>query len=498
MPTVAELLDAPTLRELRCVAGLPDGRQVRSVTLIPEVERLAHAPAGSFAILAGPQLTGETDYRLDMVLRLAGAREVAAVALALDESGRVPTTAALIAERAGLAIVRLPAAADLGALCAALGQEIAGGATAAIARAERALEALLEVGDTSPPELMVERAGTALGVKLRLRTTPGQGDLHASVLVDGAVERHVCAPADAPTGEVVTRLVLQLVAEMAGRSISLARRRSDAPARSRAQLLAELLLAAPEKAAEVAGRVRSLGLPVDGWHQVVRLEAVNLDSASSGDEIAALEITEQAERLARQVVRSGGTVWHSARVESALLLVRMDPVDPGPAGALATREAAARAIERVRRRYPALAIRCGVGSPHQGAGGLRASAAEARSAAAAARARGRTNVPVTFDAVGLRRMLLEWYASDVAQESVRSLLEPLDRLGPQRTRVALQTLRVYLDQQGSLTRSAKVLHLHRNAVAYRIKRIFDLLGVDSQDPDQLLALQIACRARSLS
>jgi sugar diacid utilization regulator len=498
MATVAELLGAPALSELRCVAGRPHGRQVRSVTLVQEVDRLAHAPAGSFAILAGPQLTGETDYRLDMVLRLAGAREVAAVALALDEGGRVPTTAALIAERAGLAIVRLPATADLGALCAALGQEIAAGTTAAIARAERALQALLEAGESAPVEAIVERAGAALGVGLRLCATPGQGDLHAPVLVDGAVERHVCAPVDAVTGEVVTRLVLQLVAEMAGRSISLARRRSDAPARSRAQLLAELLLAAPETAAEAVGRARSLGLPVDGWHQVVRLEAVNLERASSGDEIAALEIIEQAERLARQVVRSGGTVWHSARVESALLLVRMDPVDPGAAGALVARDAAAQAIERVRRRYPALTLRCGVGSRHQGVGGLRASAAEARSAAAAARARGRTNVPVTFDAVGLRRMLLEWYASDAAQESVRSLLEPLDRLGPQRTQVALQTLRVYLDQQGSLTRAAKVLHLHRNAVAYRIKRIFDLLDIDPADPDQLLALQLACRARSLS
>jgi DNA-binding PucR family transcriptional regulator len=41
------------------------------------------------------------------------------------------------------------------------------------------------------------------------------------------------------------------------------------------------------------------------------------------------------------------------------------------------------------------------------------------------------------------------------------------------------------------------LHLHRNAIAYRVRRIFDLLGVDPEDPDTVLMLQLACRARSL-
>jgi DNA-binding PucR family transcriptional regulator len=46
--------------------------------------------------------------------------------------------------------------------------------------------------------------------------------------------------------------------------------------------------------------------------------------------------------------------------------------------------------------------------------------------------------------------------------------------------------------------AAKALHLHRNAVAYRIKRIFDLLDLDPRDPDQRLALHLACRARELA
>ncbi|MGE3664108.1 MAG: helix-turn-helix domain-containing protein, partial [Pseudonocardia sp.] len=35
---------------------------------------------------------------------------------------------------------------------------------------------------------------------------------------------------------------------------------------------------------------------------------------------------------------------------------------------------------------------------------------------------------------------------------------------------------------------------HRNTVAYRIRRIVDVLGVDLDDPNQFLAVNLACHA----
>ena len=64
-----------------------------------------------------------------------------------------------------------------------------------------------------------------------------------------------------------------------------------------------------------------------------------------------------------------------------------------------------------------------------------------------------------------------------------------------RSTEAVRTLQVYLDSWGSLARTAEVMHLHRNSVSYRLKRIFDLLKVDPDDPDDRLLLQLACRAR---
>ena len=61
--------------------------------------------------------------------------------------------------------------------------------------------------------------------------------------------------------------------------------------------------------------------------------------------------------------------------------------------------------------------------------GLRASAAEARGALAAARAARRPAGVAAHDAVGIRRMLMEWYASDTVRASVRDQLAPLEKLG---------------------------------------------------------------------
>lgn len=94
-------------------------------------------------------------------------------------------------------------------------------------------------------------------------------------------------------------------------------------------------------------------------------------------------------------------------------------------------------------------------------------------------------------------MLAEWLTTDAARDAVRHLLAPLDALGTAKSATAVATLHAYLDEQGSLVRAAKRLHIHRNAVVYRLERI-TALGLDLTDADNRFALQMACRARLLS
>ena len=149
-------------------------------------------------------------------------------------------------------------------------------------------------------------------------------------------------------------------------------------------------------------------------------------------------------------------------------------------------------------RHSDVRARVGIGTPHDGASGLRVSAEEARTALAAARLRDDAVSVATFDSLGLQRMLAEWLVTDTARDTVAELLAPLDALGPEKSAVAVHTLHAYLDERGSWQRAAARLHLHRNAVVYRMAQINRLMDVDLDDPDQRFAVQLACRARLMT
>jgi PucR-like helix-turn-helix protein len=197
--------------------------------------------------------------------------------------------------------------------------------------------------------------------------------------------------------------------------------------------------------------------PPPGGSVVVHLEPVGRD----GSDLVMVE--------ALRAARAAG--WHAAR-DGAAVRLRGDGD-----GALV----AAAVIERLPVR-----VVCGVGRD----GG------EARTALAQARGSGAWDVPFPFDASDPDGLVRELAGSPAGQASAAGLLAPLVKLGDAKAATAIETLRVYLDCWGSLARSGAVLHLHPNAVAHRMKRIRALLAADLDDPDQRLALQIACRAWS--
>jgi sugar diacid utilization regulator len=322
------------------------------------------------------------------------------------------------------------------------------------------------------------------------------GEISAQVVVGETPVGSFVAPDAHGNFGVAVRLVLHTAAMTAGRLLDLARQAREVPVRSRSELLAELLMSDSAINEDLLERARQLAIPIGGWHVVVRIEADDLQDAEP-DEVQRFELLETAGQAALHAVAATGGTWYLSRIARAIVLVRITTSNPGPqAGARAARSAE-RALEAIKGRLPGLRFRAGVGAPHEGPTGLRASAAEARGALLAARAGLKPPGVAAHDAVGVRRMLMEWYASDTARASVRDQLAPLEKLGPARADTAIRTLAAYLDEQGSIIKTAQRLHLHRNAVANRLRGITELLEMDLDDPDQRLALQLACRARLL-
>ncbi len=542
MPSVDELLASSPLAGLHRVSRGGGDRPVALVRLAERFAELDEAPAGSLVLLSRAASAEVTDYRLDMALRWATVNRVSAVAAFAAEQWEPTVTAMDIAGRADIALVSIPANADLAVLVQALVREIGGGAALALGRAQQGLDAVLraEVAGASLDRLR-ESVSRALGTPVEFRpratgngsltltadgnpmlaadgngalatdgspalvaavssTLPGPGtaltEVTVPVLVGDTLIGQFAAPEAHGDLAVAARLVLHNAAAAAGRLLDLARQAREVPARSRSELLAELLMSDSAINEDLLDRARQLNIVLGGWHVAVRIEADDLDG-SGRDEVHRFELLESAGQIALQAAAAAGGTWHLSRVARAIVLIRVTASDPGPqAGAHAARSAG-RALQALGGRVPAVAFRAGVGAPHEGPMGLRASAAEARAALFAARAARKPPGVATHDAVGVQRMLMEWYASDTARASVRDQLAPLENLGQARADTAIRTLAAYLDQQGSIIKTAQQLHLHRNAVANRIRAITELLDIDLEDSDQRLALQLACRARLL-
>ncbi|MFC6886841.1 MULTISPECIES: PucR family transcriptional regulator [Actinomadura] len=505
----ADLLAAPGVpARLTALAGPLTGRPVGGARLVEDPTSLSALPDGSLAILTGPASERATGYRLDVALRDLTAVGGSALVLTSRTVPPVPLTARLIAERGGLALLHaaadppvLPGPLDLAALAGAFTRVIGRDAEDALVRLSAAIDALLNAGDTthgahSTQGLDAAKGGggvegadgdarrvlaavtAALGVPLRAGRA-GPGEIGAVAHGHGG-EVAVAAPR---SGGHLDRAVA-LAVRLAARAIARADDTGDSPVRSRSLLLSELLIAPEGQALRLLSRARALGLPVDGWHIVLRVEPAALHGADRYD------LLDAADRAALRVLRTTGGHWNSARADDALLLIRSQPGDPGLRAAVETTE---RLLAGLRDRFPGADLRCGVGGAHQGPLGLRASAREARTALARGGPRGGRPVTV-HDLAGLDRMLGEWYASEAARASAEELLAPITGLGPDRARPLLRTLQAYLDHQGSPARAAEELHLHRNAVSDRIRRASTLLAVDLNDPEQRLALQLACRA----
>ncbi len=522
MPSVDNVLSNPTLPGLCRISRNGGERDIATIWLAEQFSDVNQAPAGSFVLLGRVASATASDYRLDMALRWAAIRDVVAVAAFSAQPWRPPMTALDIAERAGIALVSVPESADLTWLIQTILREIGGNAERALSRADFGLDAVLDAemqgADLERLRWTVSKAlGIDVQLTLREIAHPDAGAGSDGSAADNAAGRqpHAASGVSVPIsvaervvgdltasevcGEmaVASRLVLHAAASAAGHLLDLARHARELPIRSRSELLAELMMSESGLTEDLLERALQLGVPITGWHVAMRIEAENLDEVGS-DEVQRFELLETAGQAALQGALSTGGRWYVSKLARGVVLVRMTTSHPGAQSGQRAEVSAQRALAAIQGRLPGLRLRAGVGTPHEGPMGLRASAAEARIALAEARAAGRAEGVASHDAAGVKRMLMEWYASDTARASVRAQLAPLERLGKQRGEIAIRTLATYLDQQGSIVRTAQVLHLHRNAVTYRLRRITDLLGVDLDDPDQRLVLQLACRARLLA
>lgn len=104
---------------------------------------------------------------------------------------------------------------------------------------------------------------------------------------------------------------------------------------------------------------------------------------------------------------------------------------------------------------------------------------------------------VTFDELGIFKILSQDFLNDELEDFYNTTLKPLVDYDNKKSTELVKTLEIYFKNTGNLTRISEQLFAHYNTVLYRINRINEITGMNLDDPNHRLNLEIALKIKDL-
>jgi purine catabolism regulator len=308
----------------------------------------------------------------------------------------------------------------------------------------------------------------ALVVPLRLRGTP------AGYLVLGG------------SGDVtdLDRQVAERAARVLGIELAKQRAVTEAQLRLQGDFLDDLLSGSYPSEEAMLARARWMG------HDLARpyvLLAVSIEEPA--DRSSGTQRLQAADLVRTEVLRlTPGALLRERQDRLAVALPRTSPP---------TSEEALELAERLRRRLASLIssghVTIGVGRHHNGIAGLGLSYREAEQALAIGRALLGGDRSVHFEHLGVQRLLFQLRDNPELASFYDDLLGKLQAHDERQGAELVNTLEAFFECHGNHVRTAQRLHLHRNTLLYRLDRARTVLGVDLDDAETRLALQVALK-----
>jgi hypothetical protein len=299
----------------------------------------------------------------------------------------------------------------------------------------------------------------------------------APILVGDEVPSHLITinPADSTSGEDMSLLVTEHAATICGVILGRERVVAAAARRVRDDLAEGLLLGRGRDGGDVGRWAAHLGYDPSRDHNVLAI-AFDLPEVPPADAAAQRQrIRESAEQF---VATRAPDAIVSAR-DSEVVVVTAEPMD--------ARQLAAACLVMLGEQCPAATVVIGIGAACRDPRDVARSYAQAQRTTQALRRLGRGGTVAAFGDLGILRLLLQ--VPDLTE--LRSFAA--DVLGKLSTHEHeyLATLACYFRENNSPQRASRLLHVHPNTVAYRIKRIEEITGLDLDDYGDRLIAQVA-------
>ncbi|GBD10110.1 Purine catabolism regulatory protein [Candidatus Thermoflexus japonica] len=521
--SLRELLESTLPPGTRVVGGGGGlDREVAWATLLRTIPARTAIQRGDLLLFSADLLAmREPPISFSALLELALEREAAGLAMV----GPVPEGWGPLADEAGLPLLALPEGTSLGDLA----NQIARFITArreALYEIERELQrrfqqaalageglpailqALTEVTGKSawledtqgapwpdlppPPEVppgQAERRAWLRRLPLREEAEPsvalfgpdarGRVCLAGAVLLDRRPVGAVCLLS--PSGKIAERDRFAVAQAAAACALVLLRERSlwTAEARVRGEFLAQVLRGElPE--AEARRRARILNEPIEEPMAVAVFRAPDAEGHAG-------HLAEAIRRLTTRFPRC-----------------RVQPMAEGiafvfpPPGGESEPEAVVEGLraELVRALgLPRLAA--GVGGVYAGPAGLARSFREAVQALQMVEALLGGDRTLAYSRLDVYRILYPLRESEVLEEFYEQTLGSLERYDREHHAELIPTLEAFFACDGNLQRTAERLFLHRNSLAYRLRRIQEITGMDLRRWEDCFRLQLALKIRPI-
>jgi len=326
----------------------------------------------------------------------------------------------------------------------------------------------------------------------------GQRSIVTPVLAGRALLGYLYVPESERQFEELDTVVAEQVALLAALELMKERIRLEAELRLKTDFVDALLSKQSTDISDLRPRGALLGLDVA---RPLRVMVVEIDPMDESVGYAEREIP----ALVHELV-STRVAQHASLAVCILHGVgRLVVVAPGaePAGSEAG-YALARLMQGSIEGAPPLehfggvSLSVGIGKPHDGAAGVRASYAEARKALQVIRALGQRNTVLPFERVGVYQVLLSEDRPDGILDFARPLLQPLMEYDRRRNTALVPTLEAFLESGCNVQQAARMLYVHVTTIRYRLERIEGVLGISLSDAETRLNLHLALKVHRLT
>src|SRR5690242_15193956 len=318
----------------------------------------------------------------------------------------------------------------------------------------------------------------------------------APILVGDEVPSYLVTidPSENLFGEDMSLLVTEHAATICGVILGRERVVAAAARRVRDDLVEGLLLGRGRDNADASRWAAHLGYDPAVDHHVMAI-AFDLPPAplspqgpgASSDEAA------QRQRIWESIEHFIGTrapdAIVSARESEVVVVVTAAPDPRTPA--MDARQLAAACLARLAELFPAARVVIGIGGTCRDPGEIARSYAQAQRTTQTLRRLGRTGSVAAFGDLGILRLLLQVPELAELRSFAADVLGKLSMHEHEHKSEYLTTLACYFRENNSPQRASRILHVHPNTVAYRVKRIEEITGLRLDNYSDRLIAQVA-------